>query len=101
MIPAAPADDPLSSLPPKAKKIIDQALADAAVSDRINEWNADDPDLLLNCQPATKVYANNYGQIVILQEGRGDDEDPFVRFDRAHVPKLIARLQQFLRDERS
>ncbi len=102
LVPAEPASDPLSSLPPKAKKIVEQALAEAETPDRIgNEWNADNPDLLVNCQPATQVYTNNFGQLVIIQEGRDYDDDPFVRFDRVHVPKLIARLQDFLREERS
>lgn len=102
LVPAEPAAVPLSSLPPKAEKIVEQALAEAQTPDRVgNEWNADNPNLLVNCQPATQVYTNNFDQLVIIQEGRDCHDDPFVRFDRVHVPKLIARLQAFLREEQS
>ena len=75
------------------------AAAGPAIPDRTeNEWSPNNPDLLVNCQPATQVYTNAYGQLVILQEGRDLDDDPFVRFDPMHVPALIARLQRFVKD---
>lgn len=59
-------------------------------------WTSRDPDLLLNTQPATRVYRNGFGQVVICQEARGDDTDdePFVFFEITNIPKLIAALQR-------
>ena len=62
-------------------------------------WTSRDPDLLLNTQPATRVYRNSYGQVVICQEaGEDGDDEPFVFFEVINIPKLIAALQREARN---
>lgn len=65
-------------------------------------WTSHDPDLVFNLQPATRVYQNPFGQIVICQESReyGED-DPFVFFQAENIPKLIAALQTVGKPSRS
>ena len=64
-------------------------------------WNPEDPDLLFNTQPATRVYRNPYGQVVICQEApESDGEDPYVFFEITNIPKLIAALQREIADGR-
>jgi hypothetical protein len=62
-------------------------------------WTSEDPSLIVSCQPATRVYQNPFGQVVICQEAReyGED-DPFVFFQPENVPKLIAALQTVARE---
>jgi hypothetical protein len=59
-------------------------------------WKADNPDLVVPMQPATAIYLNPYGQVVIRQESPlYERDDPFVMFNVEYLPVLIARLQSF------
>jgi hypothetical protein len=63
------------------------------------EWSAENPDLLVPCQPATMLYWNPFSQVVILQECRDPyEEESFVFFSIDSVPALIPRLQQMMKD---
>jgi hypothetical protein len=70
------------------------------------KWGFDNPDVAIPEQVATAVYVNPWGQVVIRQERRWDEEaDPYVVIDYAHLPELIHRLriiadQPLNRDER-
>lgn len=58
-------------------------------------WSSEDEFLVFNLQPATRIYRNNFGQVVICQEARDvGDDDPFVFFEITNVPKLIAAIQR-------
>lgn len=59
-------------------------------------WRADDPDIVIHCQPTTSVYRNPFDGIVIRQQGDYPDEDPYVVIRPENLPALIARLQRFL-----
>ncbi|MCA1375699.1 MULTISPECIES: hypothetical protein [Bradyrhizobium] len=59
------------------------------------EWTVNNEDVLLAEQRTTAVYVNRWGQAVIRQERNWDEEsDPFMTIDHAHLPVVIARLQE-------
>lgn len=86
----------------EAVAAIDAARAERArrlEEERDKTFDHDNEDLLVPRQPATSVYWNPYGQVVIIQDGSGDpDEDPYLLISREHVPKLIGRLTAMLKD---
>ena len=107
---AADAKPPSSSLDPKLIADLTTAGVDADLVGRVAnattaaaepyDWSADNPDLLIPCQPETHVYWNPYDQVVIRQEAAGyGDDDPYVRISRASIPVLIAKLKQMLSAE--
>ena len=58
------------------------------------DWSPDNPDVVLPEQPATAVYMNPWGQVVIRQERAWNDEDDsYVRISLHNVQCLIDRLQ--------
>lgn len=59
-------------------------------------WLPDNLDIAIVAQPATAVYLNAYGSIVIRQENTdGDDEDPFIMIAPQNLRALITRLEKF------
>jgi hypothetical protein len=73
-----------------------------SVDDDRFDWSPENPDLVAPSQPATAVYLNPYGCVVIRQESTGlnecgDLEDPFVMITPHNVPALIARLQEIVK----
>lgn len=61
-----------------AETILAQAGPSAPDDDEDFDWNSD-PSVVLQAQPATAIYQNNFGHIVIRQEKRWDEEmDPLV-----------------------
>jgi hypothetical protein len=61
-------------------------------------WTSEDPDLVCNCQHATRVYRNAFNQVVICQEAHDyGEDDPFVRFQEENIPRLISALQRVAR----
>ena len=52
----------------------------------------DNPDLLIPCQPATKVYINRFNQVVICQDRVIDDEPAYCYFNPESLMTLIDRL---------
>jgi hypothetical protein len=57
------------------------------------DWR-DDAGIVLREQPATAVYRNTTGGIVIRQECAWDEEeDPFLVFQPENLPVLIRALQ--------
>ncbi|WP_404522053.1 hypothetical protein [Bradyrhizobium diazoefficiens] len=59
------------------------------------DWTINNEDVLLAEQRTTAVYVNRWGQAVIRQERNWDEEsDPFMTIDHAHLPVVIARLQE-------
>jgi hypothetical protein len=70
----------------------------AAEQQESRRWSPDDPDLVITAQPATQVYQNTYGNIVIEQEGPTghEDDDPLVTIAPHNLPKLIAALKRYL-----
>jgi hypothetical protein len=60
-------------------------------------WSADDPDVVIPEQPATAVYKNAMGGVVICQQrGWNEGEDPFVWIQPRNLPAHIAALQRHL-----
>jgi hypothetical protein len=65
------------------------------------DWSPDNPDVVLAHQPATAVFENPHGQIVIKQEGWIGDSDieiceMWIVINRVALPQIINRLQHFL-----
>jgi hypothetical protein len=58
------------------------------------EWSDDDPVIFE--QPATWVFWNPHGQLVIRQRGEVFDDDPAVFLSIEYVPALIGALRQKL-----
>jgi hypothetical protein len=58
-------------------------------------WSADNPDLVIPNQPATAVYQNPFGQVVIRQEDFFGDDDDVIHISPRNIPDLIARLRSF------
>jgi hypothetical protein len=57
-------------------------------------WGVDDPDVIIREQPATAVFENVYGAIVIRHQAAWDEEsDPYVWIQ---PPAIIAALQRYL-----
>jgi hypothetical protein len=58
------------------------------------DWGSGNEDVLIHEQPATAIYWNPRGQVVIRQEaGWNDDSDPYLFFGPRNLPALIAKLQ--------
>ena len=59
-----------------------------------DNFSPGNPDLLIPCQPATKVYINRYNQIVICQDRTldQDDEPACCYFNPESLMTLIDRL---------
>jgi hypothetical protein len=57
-----------------------------------------DDDLIILEQPATRVFENVHGQIVIRQTGQVFEDDPFVFFNRENLPSLISALSAYVSD---
>jgi hypothetical protein len=58
------------------------------------DWSIKNEDVVLPEQRATAVHYNQWGQIIIRQEGDFDDEhDPWLIVSHSNVPKLIEALQ--------
>lgn len=66
-------------------------LFESAASDP-EDFSPGNPDLLIPCQPATKVYQNNYGQLVICQDRPEVDEPAYLYFSPEYLMTLIDRL---------
>jgi hypothetical protein len=62
------------------------------------EWSKAGADLLIECQPATAVYWNGGGAVVIRQEGDGEDEDRYIFIQPHYVSALIAKLQAMAKE---
>lgn len=77
-----------------------EASAGAAAAEPETEfnWNTDD-SVVLNDQPATVVYVNKAGGVVIRQERSWDQEEDSVVYlsSREAVRTVIAALQRELR----
>jgi hypothetical protein len=58
-------------------------------------WSADNPDLVIPNQPATAIYQNPFGQVVIRQEDFLGDDDDVIHISPRNIPDLIARLRSF------
>jgi hypothetical protein len=56
------------------------------------DWSPGNPDLLIPCQPTTKVYRNNFNQVVVCQDRPEDDEPAYVYFSPEYLMTLIDRL---------
>jgi hypothetical protein len=57
------------------------------------DWR-DKDDVVIETQRATAIYWNPAGQVVIRQEaGWSDDDDPYLFFEPANLPRVIERLQ--------
>lgn len=64
------------------------------------DWSPENPDIGWADQPATALYLNQWGQVVIRQQGEwNDDSDPVVRVSLHHVRSLIDRLQAIMREQ--
>ena len=57
-----------------------------------------DDDLVMFEQPATQVFENVRGQIVIRQTAQVFEDDPFVIFNRENLPALISALSAYVSD---
>ena len=57
-----------------------------------------DDDLVIFEQPATRVFENVRGQIVIRQTAQIFEDDPFVFFNRENLPALISALSAYVSD---
>jgi hypothetical protein len=57
-----------------------------------------DDDLVIFEQPATRVFENVHGQIVIRQTAEVFEDDPFVIFNRENLPTLISALSAYVSD---
>jgi hypothetical protein len=58
------------------------------------DWGPGNPDVVLPQQPATAVYKNAFGQIVIRQEDNIGDGEMWIVLNRRDLPTLIDRLQE-------
>jgi hypothetical protein len=56
-----------------------------------DDFSPENPDLLIPCQPATKVYINRFNQVVICQD-HWDDEPAYCYFNPDSLMTLIDRL---------
>ena len=54
-----------------------------------------DDGLLISEQPATRVFENVHGQVVIRQTAEVFEDDPFVVFNRESLPALISALSAY------
>lgn len=61
------------------------------------DWS-NDPDVLMPSQPATAIYTNAVGQVVIRQESRDGDDDPYVLIGPQYLDRIIESLIRW-RDE--
>jgi hypothetical protein len=61
------------------------------------DWD-DEESMIVPEQPATFVYWNPRGQLVIRQKGQIFEDDPYVIFTVEYLQTLIAALKQKLRD---
>ncbi len=61
-------------------------------------WRANSPDVVIGSQPATAVYVNPFGAVVIRQESALGEDDPYVYIQPTFLPQLIAALQRYLPD---
>lgn len=60
------------------------------------DWGPDNPDVVIPQQPATAVYENAFGQVVIRQKDNIGDGEIWVVFNRGDLPTLIGRLQEIV-----
>jgi hypothetical protein len=105
--PRAPAIAPVAPVKSTAEKAGEMALTVAAAKPPAGDafdWR-DKDDVVIETQRATAIYWNPAGQIVIRQEaGWSDDDDPYLFFEPANLPRVIERLQAELdswqRDQR-
>jgi hypothetical protein len=75
--------------------VVDRPIAQARPDDF--DWSAGNPDLVIPEQPATAVYENPFGSIVIRQEDRSlEGNDPFICIHPDNLGALIDRLHTFL-----
>lgn len=58
------------------------------------DWTKAAGDLCIAEQPATAVYWNTKGAVVIRQEDPYGDDDPYVMVQPHNLPALILRLEQ-------
>jgi hypothetical protein len=58
------------------------------------DWSPNNPDVVLPQQPATAVYENAFGQVVIRQEDNIGDGEMWIVLNRRDLPTLIDRLQE-------
>lgn len=87
---------PLSSTPSNGiGKTASSSVVELVHSDDNFQWTVNNEDVLLPEQRTTAIYLNRWGQAVIRQERHWDeDSDPFMTIDHAHLPVVIARLQE-------
>jgi hypothetical protein len=55
-------------------------------------WDENRDEVVLEEQPRTAVYWNNYETLVIRQEGRGGDDDSVILIAKKNLRALINRL---------
>lgn len=85
---------PLSTPSNGIGKAASSSVAELVHGDDNFQWTVNNEDVLLPEQRTTAVYLNRWGQVVIRQERQWDeDSDPFMTIDHAHLPAVIARLQ--------
>lgn len=108
--PNVPTSGPTSKPTPEDNQaLVDKAMAAARATVAAYtppapdfDWgsNGGDADsVVLWDQPATAVYWNPRGQVVIRQEAHwNDDDDTCLIFDPGNLPRLIERLEQVLRE---
>jgi hypothetical protein len=57
------------------------------------DWDANTVDQPVRTQMGVAVYRNANDDIVIRQEARGDDDDPFIVLHPEHVTAVIRALE--------
>lgn len=62
-----------------------------------DEFSGCGPALVLRRRPATSVYFNGYGDVVISQE-RWPEEDEFVYIEVADVPAVVAAMMRLIEE---
>lgn len=86
--------EPVEAKPTTAAPANISAACDTIVPKR---WRHDDPDLIVQCQPAICVYENMYGSVVILQEQQGhEDDDQCVMIRPENLSVIISALKKYL-----
>lgn len=65
------------------------------------DWAENRECVVIKRQDAVAVYANNDGDIVIIQERLEDNEDVTIIIDRKNARKVAAAIRAALKDSES
>jgi len=94
---ALPAPTPEPPTAPPSRGCPDVVVTIAKPQTEPARWGVDDPNVIIRDQPATAVFENVYGAIVIRQQASWDEEtDPYVWIQPQNLAQLIAALQTYL-----